>query len=116
MRTIVETPTSAKDADSLTGETHLEAPKDKLARNPKAGDLIANTGGFYKIRGRRTGVGQRGGVRVFYYPSKRGPIYLIACIPKADDQPLTKEQCKELKSLANELDTANVAPLRRSKP
>jgi hypothetical protein len=114
MRTIVETPSFAKDADLLMGEASLATLKDRLARDPKTGDLIKDTGGFRKIRGRRSGSGQRGGVRVFYYPTRSGPIYLVACIAKADDSPLTKDQCRTLKELAREFDAANVVPMRRS--
>jgi hypothetical protein len=101
VRTIIETPSFAKDADVLMGEANLDQLKDELARDPKAGNLIADTGGFRKIRGRRVGSGRRGGVRVFYYPAARGPVYLVACIAKADDAPLTKEQCRALRGLAD---------------
>lgn len=94
------------------GEAHLHQLKDELARSPKAGDLIAETGGFRKIRGRRVGSGRRGGVRVFYYPCERGPIYLVACIAKADDAPLTGEQCSALRELARQFDTGNVVPFK----
>jgi hypothetical protein len=116
MRTIVETPSFAKDADVLMGEASLESLKDNPARDPKIGDLIKDTGGFRKLRGRRSGSGQRGGVRVYYYPTKQGAVYLVACIPKADDSPLTKEQCKTLKDLALEFDTSNAVPPRRNRP
>lgn len=112
MRTIVETPSFAKEADTLMGKAHLDELKDELARNPRAGDLIAETGGFRKIRGRRTGSGQRGGVRVFYYPSKQGPVYLFACIAKADDAPFTKEQCRALRDLAGEFETAHMVSVK----
>ncbi len=114
MRTIVETPTFAKIADDLMSEADLEEVKDQLARHPDAGNLVAKTGGFRKIRGRRRGIGKRGGVRVFYYPckSKQRPIYLVMCVAKADDEPLSEAQCERLKELAKEFDTANVVLLK----
>ena len=114
MRTIVETPTFAKIADHLMGETCLEELKDQLARHPDAGGLNAKTGGFRKIRGKQVGIGKRGGVRVFYYPckSKHRPIYLVMCVAKADDESLSDAQCKWLAETAKEFDTANVVPLK----
>ena len=107
MRTIVETPTFAKIADNLMGETYLEELKDQLARHPDAGSLIAKTGGFRKIRGKRVGIGKRGGVRVFYYAgkSKHRPIYLVMCVAKADDESLSEAQCMWLAEIAKEFDT-----------
>ena len=40
---------------------------DFIAANPKAGDLVPDTGGIRKVRWGRQGSGKRGGVRVIYF-------------------------------------------------
>lgn len=117
MRTIAEVPSFVKVADSLMGERSLEELKSQLAKDSKAGDLIAKTSGMRKIRGKRVGSGKRGGVRVYYYPCKNQnrPIYLIACIAKADDRPLSSGECKTLSNLALELENANIVDFMNSK-
>lgn len=44
-----------------------------LVRNPEAGDVMANSGGFRKMRWQdpRRGKGKRGGLRIVYYYSLR---------------------------------------------
>lgn len=110
MRTIVETALFVKSGDALMGDKYLTELIVELAANPRAGDLIEKTGGFRKIRGKRVGSGKRGGVRVYYFPchSLERPIYMIACLAKADDKPFSAKQKKALKDLAQEFKAANV--------
>lgn len=118
MRTLVEVPSFSKDANEIIGQDILEDLKEKIAKNPRiAGDLIADTGGFRKIRARVPGGGERGGARVFYYvpTSNARPVYLVLCIRKSDDGPFTKKQKAQLKVLASELDSSNVYDLAASK-
>ena len=66
---------------------------------PTAGDIIAGTGSFRKIRWNRSGMGKRGGIRIIYYNvTRNGRIYLALIYPKNEQDDLTEEQRKALKT------------------
>jgi hypothetical protein len=46
-----------------------------VAANPKAGNVMRDTGGVRKLRWRLPGRGKRGGARaIYYYHSERPPV------------------------------------------
>lgn len=76
--------------------------QEVLIENPEAGDTIAGTGGFRKIRWGRPGMEKRGGFRVIYYNvTSKGRIYLALVYPKNELDDLTEEQKKALKQLSD---------------
>jgi hypothetical protein len=72
-----------------------------IARNPRAGDVIPDTGGVRKIRWSRAGAGKRGGARVVYfYHDARRPLYLLMVYAKARQEDLTAEQKQTVRRLS----------------
>jgi hypothetical protein len=75
-----------------------------LADKPDAGSLIVGGGGIRKVRWRLPGSGKRGGLRVIYYwRTTHDQIYLLYLFAKNARSDLTREQVKQLASLAREL-------------
>lgn len=77
---------------------------DRLAAQPRAGDLIQGTGGIRKLRWARGGRGKSGGVRVIYYfHSDRIPLYLLTVFGKGEKADLSKGERNELAKLVDAL-------------
>lgn len=71
---------------------------DFLARRPKAGAVMPDTGGLRKYRHAREGQGKSGGYRViYYYYDDKNPLFLIAAFGKNEKDNLTKDEKNELK-------------------
>jgi hypothetical protein len=71
-----------------------------LMLNPNAGDVIEGTGGIRKIRVASNGHGKRGGARVIYYHFVTASrIALLMIYPKNEQQDLTNDERKALKSI-----------------
>lgn len=97
-------------------ESALEDMLDALARDPLIGDLIPETGGIRKLRwstGRDGGKG--GGVRVFYYAQTNLATYLLMCVPKREDKPLTAERRAAFRRAILAIDHTNVVKLSANK-
>ncbi len=73
----------------------------QLAANPRAGDVMRQTGGFRKIRWAdpRRGKGRRGGLRIiyFYFESEQ-QIWLMTLYGKDEAADLTPKEKKVLKT------------------
>ncbi len=70
-----------------------------LVRRPDAGSIIKGSGGIRKLRWAGSGRGKRGGLRVIYYwwvAAER--ISLLLAYPKNEQDDLTADQLKKLKS------------------
>jgi hypothetical protein len=65
--TVAETPLFQRQATDVWDENEREDFVNFIARNPEAGDVIADTGGVRKVRWGRGGSGKRGGARVIYF-------------------------------------------------
>jgi len=77
---------------------------DRLAAQPRAGDLIQGTGGIRKLRWARGGRGKSGGARVIYYfHSDRIPLYLLTVFGKGEKADLSKGERNELAKLVDAL-------------
>lgn len=63
----VESPVFTKQVSDLLSDDEYAAFQAWLAANPKAGDVIRDTGGLRKARWSAGGKGKRSGVRVIYY-------------------------------------------------
>lgn len=102
MITVAELPEYIRRAAQLLSETERRDVVDYLAAHPKAGDLMAGTGGIRKLRWGRGGRGKSGGVRVIYYVhSERMPLYLITVFAKNEQANLSKAECNELAGLVD---------------
>jgi len=63
----IETPIFTADVCALLSDEEYAALQQHLIAMPKAGAVIAATGGLRKIRWTIAGRGKRGGTRVIYY-------------------------------------------------
>jgi mRNA-degrading endonuclease RelE of RelBE toxin-antitoxin system len=64
------------------------------------GDLIRSSGGLRKMRWAGSGRGKRGGLRIIYYWNlPDSTILLLLAYPKNEQDNLTPEQLKILKSV-----------------
>ncbi|MEQ1705797.1 MAG: type II toxin-antitoxin system RelE/ParE family toxin [Rickettsiales bacterium] len=93
MQTIIEFGDFYKNSLKLLGADGHEELVSFIACNPKAGDIIQGTGGFRKLRFKRSGIGKSGGARIiyfFYTPNK--PIMLFMIYAKNEMDNLTSSQ------------------------
>jgi hypothetical protein len=90
---VAETPLFVRQAANVWDDIEREAFIDFIARNPRAGDIIPDTGGIRKVRWGRGGQGKRGGARViyFYHDSTR-PLYLLMVYAKARREDLNAQE------------------------
>jgi hypothetical protein len=95
--TVVETAAYlAKSATLLTEEERTGLVND-LASGPEVGDLIRGGGGIRKFRLGAGNRGKRGGVRViYYYHSRRMPVFLLALFAKNERSDLSRDEVHRL--------------------
>src|SRR4029077_17862194 len=103
LQTIIETPEFIKQATTCMDEVSKESLIGFLAKNPKAGDLIAGTGGTRKLRWTsNTHKGKRGGTRIiYYYHNSEIPIFLLTAYGKNQKENLTMSEKNNLKKVIN---------------
>lgn len=79
MHGVVETQEFRTQAKRLLTENELALLVSIVAGDPIAGDVVAGTGGFRKLRFARQGGGKSGGYRVVYfYYDARLPVMLVS--------------------------------------
>jgi hypothetical protein len=90
VHTVVETSVYLREAGKLMSEAEREEVVTMIARDPEAGDVIAGTGGFRKIRSALRGGGKSGGSRIIYYfCDETMPVFLMQIYAKNDKANLT---------------------------
>lgn len=71
-----------------------------MGLNPKAGEIVPETGGVRKVRWALQGRGKRGGARViYYYHNERLPVFLLAAYSKNEKANLSKAERNTIKRL-----------------
>lgn len=97
--TVVELPSFIKSSEKIMSEEEVNNLIFTLSQNPKAGNIIPNTGGLRKFRYKiNNNKGKSGGSRViYYYHNNNNPLLLLFTYPKSKSANLTKEQEKILK-------------------
>ncbi len=95
-----ETSVFTRQATGLLSDDELNALQWALMGDPTCGELIRGSGGLRKMRWAGSGRGKRGGLRVIYYWNVPGDtILLLLAYPKSEQDNLTQEQLKILKSI-----------------
>jgi hypothetical protein len=75
-----------------------------LSANPRAGDLMAGTGGARKVRFKRPGTGKSGGYRIiFYYAGEDVPLFLLNVFTKGDRANLSKAEQNILRGILSDM-------------
>ncbi|MFN0172029.1 MAG: type II toxin-antitoxin system RelE/ParE family toxin [Bryobacteraceae bacterium] len=98
--TVVETEEFLRKAKSLMSDAEREELVSFVGANPEAGKTIPETGGVRKVRWRLAGRGKRSGARViYYYHSKRLPLFLLSAYPKNEKANLSKAERNAIKRL-----------------
>jgi hypothetical protein len=102
--TVAETPLCQCQARDVWDETEREDFVNFIARNPEAGDVIADTGGVRKVRWGCGGSGKRGGARVIYfYHDADLPLYLLMVYAKARQEDLSADEKRAVRKLVGVL-------------
>jgi len=105
--TVAELPEFVRRAASLLSEDERMALVQYLSANPRAGDLIAGTGGVRKLRWARGGRGKSAGVRaIYYFYSEAMPLYMLTIFGKNERADLTAAERNELHTLSRALKTS----------
>jgi hypothetical protein len=99
MLTVVETSLFQRQWPHYWTEDERGAFAAYIAANPKAGDVVPESGGIRKIRWSRAGLGKSGGVRVIYFMrNSEGEIVLLTLYAKAKTDNLTGSKLKEIRN------------------
>ena len=99
------TPLFEAAARDLLDDEAMRQVELTLLVEPRAGDLVAGTGGVRKLRTPLPGRGKRGGARLIYlYVEVRGRIYFLLAYGKNAQVDLTPGQKQVLRTLAGQLE------------
>lgn len=110
--TVIEMPEFRRQATALLSDEEALELVTLIAKQPKAGEVVKNTGGVRKLRFAIGARGKRGGGRVIYvYYHEQMPVFLLACFPKNMKTDLTESEKKELRKLVPALKVAYEAGL-----
>jgi hypothetical protein len=97
----IEAPAFTRHLHEYLDDESYRELQGQLAANPRAGDVMPQTGGFRKIRWAdpRRGKGRRGGLRIiyFYFESEQ-QIWLMTLYGKDEAADLTPKEKKVLKT------------------
>lgn len=98
MRTVIETPTFQRQAQTLWTEEERLDFIAYIATTPEAGDVIPGANGARKVRWSAAGTGKRGGVRVIYFNyAEDGTLLLVMMYAKAEKATTTPNEIKRAK-------------------
>jgi mRNA-degrading endonuclease RelE of RelBE toxin-antitoxin system len=101
MITIIEFPGFLAQIGAAISSDERDEFIDYIAKNPKAGDIIAGTAGVRKVRWGSKNKGKSGGVRVIYYfYNENAPVFLLTVYGKNEKSNLTAEQKHQISTLA----------------
>jgi hypothetical protein len=100
---IVETSVFTRRVLKLMSDEDYRELQQMRVGDPERGAIIRSSGGLRKIRWARPGRGKRGGVRAIYYWARSREILLMLLVyGKNEQDDLTPEQLRVLKSLVEE--------------
>nr|VFK77737.1 MAG: RelE toxin of RelE / RelB toxin-antitoxin system [Candidatus Kentron sp. SD] len=101
MQTLVELPEFQRRASALLTETEKQNLIDYLAKNPRSGIIMRDTGGIRKLRWALGNKGKSSGARVIhYYHDGSMPLFLLTVFGKSEKDNLSQAERNELGKLA----------------
>jgi mRNA-degrading endonuclease RelE of RelBE toxin-antitoxin system len=86
MKTVIETPTFQKQAESIWTEEERLVFISWISQNPLAGDVIPGADGARKVRWSIPGKGKRGGVRVIYFNLVEQDVIVLITLYQKSNQ------------------------------
>ena len=90
MRAVVETPQYLADAERLFTTDERVTIVDRLANDPRCGQVIPGAGGIRKVRFGFGGRGKRGGARdIYLFGGGDVPVFLLAAFAKNEKSDLS---------------------------
>ncbi len=98
----IETSIFTKEIERLIPDEDYRMLQTAIMFRPDAGQLIRGGAGLRKIRWSLPGKGKRGSLRVIYYWDPPDTIFMLFPYKKNDQENLTPEQLKLLRSLVKE--------------
>jgi hypothetical protein len=103
--TVAETEGFIRDCrEAGLADAERAAIVDAIARNPRGGDVIPESGGARKVRVAAPGRGKSGGYRLIAaYLGDEAPAYLLALYLKGDKANLSKAEVTDLRKLLVEV-------------
>lgn len=85
-------------------DAEVKALEDELLANPRAGQVMVNTGGVRKVRAAQQGRGKSGSARVAYlYVPEQATVYFILAFPKNVQGNLTADQKKQVRAIVAQI-------------
>lgn len=97
---IIETSVFTRRIKELMSDDEYRELQEALVNRPDMGAIIQGTGGLRKVRWKLEGRGKSGGVRSIYYWMRADEqIYMLYVYPKNEQEDLTPEQKKALKTI-----------------
>jgi hypothetical protein len=101
----IYTPLFERMCRELLDDDAMRQVESRLLTEPRAGVLVAATGGVRKLRVALPGRGRRGGARLAYlYLELRGRIYFLLVFAKNERVNLTPADKKVLRELVKQLE------------
>jgi hypothetical protein len=116
MHTVIET-RAFLTAAATAGMTDEERERTvvEIAENPRAGDLVKDTGGCRKVRVAGRGKGKSGGYRVItYFGGDEIPVFLLTVFSKGERADLTQDERNALAKLVKTLRSSLVPRVSQS--
>ena len=97
---IIETSVFTRRIKELMSDDEYKDLQEALVNRPDMGAIIKGTGGLRKVRWKLEGTGKSGGVRaIYYWMTEDEQIYMLYIYPKSEQEDLTPEQKKALKTI-----------------
>ncbi len=97
---IIETSIFTRRIKELMSDDEYKLLQESLVNRPDLGAVIQGTGGLRKVRWKLDGRGKSGGVRaIYYWMTEDEQLYMLYVYPKSEQEDLTPEQKKTLKTI-----------------
>jgi len=97
---IVETKVYTKYITKLMSDDEYKELQSFLVQNPKAGDMIKNSGGLRKLRWKIKDKGKSGGIRnIYYFYENKEMIIMLHVYEKTKQDDLSPKELEILKNI-----------------